>query len=319
MKKFVAIEAGEPVSINSEIISKAWKINKKKNLFIIGNFLLLKKQLHSLGFKIPLIKVKSINDLKFNSKLQILDVKLDFKLPFKINKKKRSYVLRCLDIAHDLSINKKIKGFVNAPVDKQIFNSKYLGVTEYLASKSNLKNKEVMMIYNKKLSVVPITTHIEISKITKNIKPGIIEQKIIVLNNFFINFLKRKPRIAILGLNPHNSENKKSSVENKIIKPVTLRIKKKGIDISGPFPADTMFSKDKRGKYDVVVGMYHDQVLSPFKALYGFDAINITLGLDYIRVSPDHGTAADIVGKNKGNPYSMISAINFIDRYNNND
>lgn len=317
MKKFIAIVAGEPISINSEIIAKAWKKNKKNNIFVIGNFLLLKKQLNMLGFKIPLVKINTINDLKTNSKLHILDVKINFKSPFKINKNKKKYVLNCLDIAHDLSIKKKIKGFVNAPVDKAIFNSRYLGVTEYLASKNNLKNEEVMMIYNKKLSVVPLTTHIQISNIMKNIKSNVIEKKITVLNNFFINFLKRKPRIAILGLNPHNSENKKNSVELKIIKPITLKIEKKGIDISGPFPADTIFLKDKRRKYDVIVGMYHDQVLSPFKALYGFDAINITLGLKYIRVSPDHGTASDIIGKNKGNPSSIISSINFIDRFNN--
>lgn len=317
MKKFIAIVAGEPVSINSEIIVKAWKKNKKKNLFVIGSFLLLKKQLQKLNLRIPLVKIHEIKDLKVNSKLHVLDVKINFKLPFKIYKKKKEYVLRCLNIAHDLSITKKIKGFVNAPIDKTIFNSKYLGVTEYLASKNKVRNKEVMMIYNKKLSVVPITTHIEVSKITKNIKSNIIERKINVLNKFYINFLKKKPRIAILGLNPHNSENKRNSIENKIIKPTMLKIKKKGINISGPFPADTIFSKDKRRKYDVIVGMYHDQVLSPFKALYGFDAINITLGLKYIRTSPDHGTAADIIGKNKGDPESLISSINFITKTNN--
>ena len=172
------------------------------------------------------------------------------------------------------------------------------------------------MIYNKKLSVVPLTTHIEIKDVVKKIKTSLIKKKIVSLNKYYIQLFKRKPMIVILGLNPHNSENRKNSVENKIIKPSTLDLKKSGINILGPFPADTIFSNQKKFKYDLVVGMYHDQVLAPFKALYGYDAINITLGLNYLRASPDHGTAQDIIGQNKAEPQSLISAINFLRKIN---
>ena len=317
MRKLIAIVAGEPMSINSEIIAKAWKKINKRNFFVIGNYLLFKKQLSKIGIKLPLQKISTLDNFKFNSRLNILDIPLKFKFSFKTNKNKRKYVLQCLDLAHELAITKKIKGFVNAPIDKQIFNSKYLGVTEYLASKNNVKNKEIMMMYNKKLSVVPLTTHIDISKIRKKIKTDLIKKKIIILNNSFKVFFNKKPRIAILGLNPHNSENRKNSIENKIIKPLTIRLKKKGINISGPFPSDTIFMKEKRRNYNVVVGMYHDQVLSPFKALYGFDAVNVTLGLKYIRTSPDHGTASNIAGKNKANASSLVSSINFINNIKN--
>ena len=317
MRKLIAIVAGEPMSINSEIIAKAWKKINKRNFFVIGNYLLFKKQLSKIGIKLPLQKISTLDNFKFNSRLNILDIPLKFKFSFKTNKNKRKYVLQCLDLAHKLAIAKKIKGFVNAPIDKQIFNSKYLGVTEYLASKNNVKNKEIMMMYNKKLSVVPLTTHIDISKIRKKIKTDLIKKKIIILNNSFKVFFNKKPRIAILGLNPHNSENRKNSIENKIIKPLTIRLKKKGINISGPFPSDTIFMKEKRRNYNVVVGMYHDQVLSPFKALYGFDAVNVTLGLKYIRTSPDHGTASNIAGKNKANASSLVSSINFINNIKN--
>jgi 4-hydroxythreonine-4-phosphate dehydrogenase len=161
-----------------------------------------------------------------------------------------------------------------------------------------------------------LTTHIEIKNVTSRIKLSLIKNKIITLNNFYIKLFKKIPKIAILGLNPHNSENKKYTIENRIIKPAVVQLRKINIDINGPFPADTAFSKEKINSYNVIVGMYHDQVLAPFKSLYGYDAINITLGLKYIRISPDHGTAQDIVGLNKADPRSMINAINFLNKIN---
>lgn len=316
MKNLIAIVAGEPKSINSEIIAKSWKKISKKNIFIIGNYLILKKQFNIINQKIKILKINSIDEI--NKKyLNILDVPLKFKSAFSPNKAdSKKYVLKCLDLAHYLSYSNKIKGFINLSVNKTIFNNKYLGVTEYLAAKNNAKGREVMMIYNKKLSVVPLTTHIEIKDVVKKIKTSLIKKKIVSLNKYYIQLFKRKPMIVILGLNPHNSENRKNSVENKIIKPSTLDLKKSGINILGPFPADTIFSNQKKFKYDLVVGMYHDQVLAPFKALYGYDAINITLGLNYLRASPDHGTAQDIIGQNKAEPQSLISAINFLRKIN---
>ena len=215
-----------------------------------------------------------------------------------------------------MASKKIIKGFINAPVDKKIFSNRYLGVTEYLSSKNKIKNKEVMLIYNKELSVVPLTTHIEIKKVTSRITFNLIMTKILTLNNFYSKLFKTKPKIAILGLNPHNSENRYNSIENRIISKAIKRLKKIKIDIEGPFPADTAFNKKNRVTYDVIVGMYHDQVLAPFKALYGYDAINLTLGLKYLRLSPDHGTAKDIAGLNRANPQSLISAINFLNKTN---
>ena len=317
MKNLIAIVAGEPMSINSEIIAKAWKKIYKKNFFVIGNYLLFKKQLSKLGIKLPLKKIDNLKDFKPSSGLNIFDIPLNFKSAFKEKKVQRKYILKSLNLAHEFAISKKIKGFVNAPIDKKIFKPKKIGVTEYLAKKNNIKNEEVMMIYNKKLSVVPITTHIDISKIKSKIKSVLIKKKIIVLDRYYKSFFNKKPRIALLGLNPHNSENLKNSTESKVIKPLVLKLKMRGINIYGPFPADTIFMKEKRRNYNVIVGMYHDQVLSPFKALYNFEAINITLGLKYIRTSPDHGIASDIVGKNKANSSSLINSIKFIDNINN--
>jgi len=318
MIKLIGIVAGEPNSINSEIIVKAWKKNQnKKNLFIVGNYDFLRKQINEIGLSVKLLKINTLKDIKDKNKLNVLDVPFKFKSLYKNNKLDiKNYLLKSLDLAHDLAINKKIKGFINAPINKSNFDKKYLGVTEYLANKNNVKNKEVMMIYNKKLSVVPLTTHIKIKNVTNKINANLIRTKVLTLNKSYGRLFKNNPKIAILGLNPHNSENHKNSIETKIIKPVVKQLKKLNINIKGPFPADTIFNNQKKIDYNVVVGMYHDQVLAPFKALYGYDAINITLGLKYLRISPDHGIAQDIVGLNKANPQSLISAINFLNKMN---
>src|SRR6056300_207564 len=289
MKNLIAITAGEPESINSEIIAKTWnKIRFKNKLLIIGNYSLLKNQ-----FK------------KF--KLNILDVKIS-----NSSISKRKYILDCIDLAHKFSLKGKIKGFITAPINKNVLGKNFLGVTEYLAYKNKVKNKEIMLIYNKKLSVVPLTTHLEIKDIFKNITFSLIKNKILSLSENYKKTFKKNPRIALLGLNPHNSENKLGSVENRIVKPAIIYLKKKKINISGPYSSDTIFMKKNRKNFDVIVGMYHDQVLAPFKTIYEFDAINITLGLKYLRVSPDHGIASDLIGKNKATPQSLISAIKFL-------
>ena len=305
MSKYIPIVFGEPKSINSEIIAKAWKKSGKlkKKVFVIGNYSIFNNQLKKYKIKIKLNKINNFEDInnKKNS-LNIIDI------PYG-----NRFVLNCIDYAHKLSITNKIKGWINAPINKKIFRSKYLGLTEYLAFKNRLSNSEVMMIYNKNLAVVPITTHISIKDVTKKIKTKIIIKKVLSLNKYYLKYFSKKPKIAILGLNPHNSEGRKNSIENKIIKPAIQFLTKKKVNIAGPFPADTVFINSKIG-YDVIIGMYHDQVLAPFKAISGFKAINITLGLKYIRVSPDHGVGENIIGLNKANFSSLLLSIKYLNK-----
>ena len=169
------------------------------------------------------------------------------------------------------------------------------------------------MIYNKKLSVVPLTTHIKIKEIPKFLKKKLIIDKINTLNKVYFRYFNKKPRIAVLGLNPHNFELKKNSEEVKMIIPAIKNLKKK-LRISGPYPADTIFFENNLKKFDVIVGMYHDQVLTPFKALFGFDAVNITLGLPYVRMSPDHGVAVDKKKLNISSPESLNRCIEIISK-----
>jgi len=321
MSNKIIIISGDPNSINSEIISKIWKEIKpsvKKKLYLIANFNLVSKQFKKLKFKTPIIKVKQINENPITKKLKIIDIPLNFKNPFKVPlKDSAKYIIESFDLAHKLAKDKKVKGLINCPINKKLLHkSKKIGVTELLASKCKINDKsEVMLIHNKKLSVVPLTTHIDIKNVSKKINISLIIKKMKTLEKNFKKLFNKKPKIGILGLNPHNSELARNSEERKIINPAISRLKKKGFNVKGPLSADTLFI-DNYKKYDVVVGMYHDQVLTPFKSLFRFDAINITLGLKYLRVSPDHGPAEDIVNKNKANHLSLLRCVKFINNLN---
>ena len=170
------------------------------------------------------------------------------------------------------------------------------------------------LIYNDKLAVSPLTTHLPIKYVSKEIKKKKIIKNVIEIRKFYKNFLDKKPKIAILGLNPHCETIDKFSEEKKIIIPAINYLKKNNINISGPFPADTFFLKKNIIEYDVVVGMYHDKVLTPLKTLYNFNAINITLGLPFIRISPDHGPNEKMLGKNISDPSSIFYAMRFINK-----
>ena len=173
-----------------------------------------------------------------------------------------------------------------------------------------------MLIYNKKLSVSPITTHIQVKKISRSINKNLIINKLITIDKFYKNNFNIKPNIGLLGLNPHNYELRNNSEEKKIIIPAIKRVKKLKIKVNGPLSSDTAFTNFKNKKLNVLVGMYHDQVLSPFKTMFKFNAINITLGLPYIRISPDHGTGQDIIKKNIANPESLVESIKFFNKIN---
>ena len=321
MKKKIIIVAGDPNSINCEIISKTWRaVNTsiKRKIYLIGNFNLINKQFQKLKRKVSIIKVKQLEDSSSPNKLKIIDIPLNFKNPFKVSlQNSTKYITESFNLAHKLAQNKRVKGLINCPIDKKLLNkSKKIGVTEFLASKNKLnKGSEVMFIHNKKLSVVPITTHINIKNVSKKININLIIKKMNTLQKDFKKLFGKRPKIGILGLNPHNAELNSNSEEVRIINPAILKLKKKGFYVKGPLSADTLFINNYK-KYDVIVGMYHDQVLTPFKSLFQFDAINITLGLDYLRVSPDHGPAKDIINKNTANHLSLLSCVKFINSLN---
>ena len=320
MKNKIILISGDPNSINSEIIYKSWKKLKKslkKKIFVISNTRLLTQQFKKLKYPIKVVAINDFNQKIKDNSLKVLNVNVAFRNPFKVNKKNSSkFTISCLNYAHKLALNNNSLGIINCPINKNLLKKKKIGVTEFLAKKCKIrKDAEVMLIYNKKLAVSPITTHIDLKDVSKKINISLIVNKVIKINSWYLQNFKKKPKIGILGLNPHNGELRKYSEEKKKIIPAILKLKKLKINVFGPLVTDTIFMNWK--DYDVIVGMYHDQVLTPFKTIFKFNAINITLGLKYFRASPDHGTATSLIGKNKANYFSLLNSINFLNSFKN--
>jgi len=318
INKPIAIIAGEPNSISSEIIFKAWKKRKKyihKPFIVIGNMNLLNLQKKKLKYKFKIKKITQDFNLKTVSSNELCVYNIDFnqKKTFgDISEKSSKYIFNCFSSARRLIKNNKVIGLINCPVSKEsLFKKKHQGITEFLSKKDGILGNEVMLIYNKKLSVSPLTTHIAIKDVSKNIIKSKIIKKIKIINNFYKKIFNKKPHFAVLGLNPHNFKTTSRTDKTKIIYGAIKSLRRLKIKVSGPISPDTSFVSYKKKKFDIIFGMYHDQVLTPFKALFDYNAINITLGLPYIRVSPDHGVGENILGKNIANPKSLIEAIKF--------
>ncbi len=316
--KPIIIISGEPNSIFLEIFFKSYKKKFKSPLILISSLKLLNLQMRRLKFKkkIRLINYKKIFDYKFdNNSINLIDVDYKTDKAFnKISKKSNSFIKKSFDVAFYIINSGFSHKLINGPISKKSFlEKKFLGITEYLAKRSKVK-KVSMLIYNKELSVCPVTTHLPIKKVAKKITFREVSKNIILVNKFYKTYRKIKPRIALLGLNPHCETTDNFNEDKEILKKTVNHFLKLGYKISGPHPADTIFLKNIRKNYDVIIGMYHDQVLAPIKTIYEYNAINVTLGLPYLRISPDHGPNEKMLGKNKSNPLSLIQAINFLDK-----
>ena len=312
---------GEPNSIASEIFLKSLNYIKKKkiNFIIIGNYSLLKRQANYLNLKINInfnfSKIDNIKEKKFN----FIDINYNQVKPFDLKLNKSNiFIKNCFNCAVLIIKKNLASGIINLPINKSKFTkNKYNGITEYIAEKTNNKNKENMLLFNENFSVLPLTTHIPLKEVYKKISYKKIEKACKNVNNFYSKTIKRKKfKIGILGLNPHNGENGYTGTEEKkIIIPAIKKLKKK-YSIIGPLSPDTSFLQRSKLKIDVLIGHYHDQILTTFKTKFDLDAINITIGLPFIRISPDHGVGTEIIGKGIANPESFKKAINFFSKYN---
>ncbi len=218
----------------------------------------------------------------------------------------------CLD-AIEAAKSKIVDAVVTAPIAKEswkLAGFHYPGHTELFAERTGSR-RFAMMFAGGPLKVVLATVHVSLMALWNKLNIGAVFQPIELLNQAMVEWFDiPKPRIAVCGLNPHASENGQfGDEEERIIKPAILMARDQGIDVSGPYPGDTIFMQARDGHFDAVVAMYHDQGLIPVKLLAFDKAVNVTLGLPIIRTSPDHGTAFDIVGHNRANPGSMRSAI----------
>ena len=312
----IVIICGDPKSTFNEILIKTLKNKAFKNInfsiIIIGSKKLLENESKKLKTKINFQKFVNQTSLR-KKKIYIVDIPLDQNRLSLI--KENEYITKSFEIGLNLLKEKNSFALINGPISKTTFlKGKFNGITEFLAFKTRSLN-EVMLIFNKKLSVSPITTHIPIHQVAQKIKKKIIIKKINIINAFYKKFLGFKPNIGVTGLNPHCETFVGKNIEKTEILPAVKLLKGKKIKISGPFSADTIFLKENRKKFDVIVGMYHDQVLSPMKTIFGFEAINITIGLPFVRISPDHGPNYEMFGMNKSKPDSLIQAFNFLNKY----
>ena len=321
MIKKIIIVLGEPNSISSEIFLKSLGYIKKTklNFIIIGNYPLLKKQAKYLNLKLNIsfnfANINNLNNHRFNFvNVEYNQIKaFDFKSP-----KTDIFIKKCFEYAIMIIKKNIAAGIINLPINKSKFTkNKYKGITEYIADKTNNKNKENMLLYNENFSVLPLTTHIPLKNVHRGISFKKIEKACNNINYFYSKILKRKKiKIGILGLNPHNGENGYiGTEEKKIIIPAINKLKKK-YSITGPLSPDTSFLQRNKLKIDVLIGHYHDQILTTFKTKFDLDAINITIGLPFIRISPDHGVGTDIIGIGIANPKSFKNAIKFFNKYN---
>jgi 4-hydroxythreonine-4-phosphate dehydrogenase len=314
----ILIVSGEPNSIFLELFFKILSQKKIKSpIILISSEKLLTLQMKRFRFKkkIKLLQASKLKSYKLNNKtINLINIEYNPDKAFeKISKKSNTFIKNSFELAFQIIKKNNIHRFINGPISKKKFLKKeFLGITEYISKKFSAK-KTCMLIYNKNLSVCPITTHLPLKLVSKKISRKAISEKVILINKFYINKFNIKPKIGILGLNPHCESVHKYNEDEKIIKP-TIKYLKNKYNVSGPYPADTIFLKNNRKKFDVIIGMYHDQVLTPLKTLFEYDAINITLGLPFIRVSPDHGPNETMLGKNLSNPLSLLRAIKFLDK-----
>ena len=315
--KPIIIVAGEPNSIFFELFFNVIKKKIKSPIILIASKKLINKQAKILKQKINFNIINEFEIIKKKDnlkKINLIDVDFNQSYGFgKITTKSNHYIATCFDIAIKLLRNKVSNKFINGPISKKTFlKRKFNGITEYLANKTNTK-KFAMIIHNKNLSVCPLTTHLPIKYVNKKINKLEIINKVKLISNFWKKQFGKKVKIGVTGLNPHCESIDSFNEDKIIILPAIKKLRKLKYNIAGPLAADTIFLKDNRKNFDVIIGMYHDQVLTPIKTLFEYDAINITIGLPFIRVSPDHGPNESMLGKNKSNHLSLLNSIKFLD------
>ena len=321
-KKIILISSGDPSSIAPEITIKALqskKIHEKILPIIITDPKLIYN--YSDIFDDHL-KVNEIQD-----QINFTDYKTNYfnVIPVKTNDTVRvgepsiancSFIKKSIIKCIELENKTAASAIVTNPINKNIMYKsgfKYSGHTEFLASFSKENIQPVMMLVGQNLKTIPLTIHVPLSQVSSLITEELIITTIIITAKYLTSYFGiKKPKIILTGLNPHSGENGDiGSEEQEIIIPAIKKIQKNNdFLLDGPFSADTVFSYEARQNYDVAICMYHDQALIPIKTLDFYNGVNVTLGLDFIRTSPDHGTGFDIAGKNIANPESLISAIN---------
>ncbi len=310
MRAPLVLTPGEPASIAPEITALAWDALKTGPPFcVIGDA----DYFIARGGHYQRVEKISEAASVFNSAIPILHRPLHApSRAGEINPKNSPWVIAAIEEAAVLCEYGEASGMVTNPINKQALYDvgfKFQGHTDFLAALT--KSQEVMMLVAEGLRTVPVTVHIPLSQVPTALTcEAIVAQGKIVCAALHKYFGVAHPRLAVTGLNPHAGENGTMGHEDQaIVLPAVLELRGAGISVLGPLPADTAFHPEARATYDAILCMYHDQALIPVKTLDFHGGVNVTLGLPFIRTSPDHGTALSLAGTGNANPSSLIAAI----------
>ena len=307
----IVITCGDPAGVGPEVAVSAWKALKDEIplcILIDPDFLP-----QNINIKI-LDQAPLLSDVEKNVLTVIRHKFAEHRVPGKPNPENAEAIITAVERGVHFIKNGQCSAICTMPISKSILkdgtNFPFPGHTEYLAHLDG-KNNYGMMLVNKYLRVVPATIHIPIKDITKYLTEELIEKTIKTTHQELMSrFSISNPSIWISGLNPHAGESGAiGDEEQKFIIPVIRKLQSEGYNLVGPVSADTMFYRKKRRRFDAAICMYHDQALIPIKTLDFHSSVNLTIGLSFIRTSPDHGTAFDIAGKNLANPTSTIEAL----------
>jgi 4-hydroxythreonine-4-phosphate dehydrogenase len=301
----IGITLGDIAGIGPEVVVKALasgKLSPRAQYFVIGDI---------FGME------KALKMVKGNIRFQLLCDDANSALRRVKSGQVNPLAARCAArwIAQGVAmcLRGELDGLVTAPVNKQglkLAGVKHSGQTEWLAELTRTK-KFAMMLVGGRLRVALVTTHLALGEVSQSITQKKIVEVIELTNSVLPRFGAKKRRIGVAALNPHAGDGGLlGDEERRIIAPAITDARRRRINAVGPVPADTLFHRAYNGEFDAVVAMYHDQGLAPLKMLAFDTGVNVTLGLPFVRTSPDHGTAYDIAGKGIANPSSMIEAIN---------
>ncbi len=320
----LVVSSGDPAGIGPDIILSAYSLRDRSDLppfYVVGDVSLLRQRADMLGLDVEIGHVNADDDFgsQFARYLPVLEVSgLNEVVTGQISSSNGAFVIETIRRSVEEIATGRASGVVTAPIHKAALYGagfQFPGHTEYLASLCpELFQKTVtpvMMLASEELRVVPVTIHIPFETVPEVLtKDLIVETVRIVARDLRYKFGIDAPRIILTGLNPHAGEDGTLGREEiEVIEPAIKELLDAGIDVSGPFSADTCFHPRARQGYDAAVAMYHDQALIPIKTISFDEGVNVTLGLPFIRTSPDHGTAVDIAGTGKARADSFIAAL----------
>jgi 4-hydroxythreonine-4-phosphate dehydrogenase len=322
MARPLALTMGEPAGIGGELTLMAWRALRSDGpaFVALDDPQRLERLASSIGFSTPIRVVDRPEEAAgvFAEALPVLPVKLPQTITAgKPDPQTASQVIASIDRAVALALEGAVGGVVTNPIHKATLYSagfKFPGHTEYLlelAGGTASGSHAVMMLASEDLRVVPVTVHLSLRRAIETLTTeAIVEAGVVTAQALQRDFGIAVPRLAVAGLNPHAGEDgAMGDEEQRIVMPAIGKLQDKGIAVSGPWSPDTMFHAGARARYDAALCLYHDQALIPLKTLDFFGGVNVTLGLPFVRTSPDHGTAFDLAGTGRANPQSLIAAI----------